>query len=194
MEFEEIQEIWDLQKKQSMYTVNERELHNLILTKKKQAGKLVNLTELMQIIVNTGAGAFIFQKNYFSLKGNFFLYLLAAWMLATAIYILVGRLRRIKRGKRFDESTRGSLEHAIADATHKVRISQLMRWNIITIALLIVLGMVEGGQSIWIIAGMVIFLGLAFYGSGFEHRCYVSRKRELLSLYAKLEQGQPASI
>jgi hypothetical protein len=193
MEFEEIQEIWDLQKKQSMYTVNERELHSLILTKKKRAGKLVNLTELMQIIVNTGAGAFIFQKNYFSLKGNFFLYLLAAWMFATAIYILAGRLRRIKRGKRFDESTRGSLEHAIADATHKVRISQLMRWNIIAIALLIVLGMVEGGQSIWIIAGMVIFFGLTFYGSGFEHRCYVSRKRELLSLYEKLEQGQPAS-
>ena len=64
MEFEEIQEIWDLQKEQSMYTINERELHSLILTKKKQAARLANATELMQIIVNTGAAAFVFEQNF----------------------------------------------------------------------------------------------------------------------------------
>ena len=194
MEFEEIQEIWDLQKKQSMYTINERELHGLILIKKKQAARLANATELMQIIVNTGAAAFVFEQNYFSLKGKFFLYLMAAWMLATAVFILAGRLRRIKHGKSFDQSMRGSLEHAIADATYKVRISQLMRWNIIIIAVIIVLGMFEGGQSIWIIAGTAIFFGITYYASGYEHHCYLSRKRELLSLYEKLEQGQQASI
>ena len=193
MEFEEIQEIWDLQKKQSMYTINERELHSLILTKKKQAARLANTTELMQIIVNTGAAAFIFGQNYFSLKSKFFLYLMAAWMLATAVFILAGRFKRIKRGKTFDQNMRGNLEQAIADATYKVHISQLMRWNIIIIALIVVLGMFEGGESIWIIAGTAIFFSIAYYGSGYEHRCYISRKRELLSLYEKLEQGQPAS-
>ena len=193
MEFEEIQEIWDLQKKQSMYTINERELHSLILTKKKQAARLANATEFMQIIVNTGAAAFVFEQNYFSLKSKFFLYLMAAWMLATAVFILAGRFRRIKRGKNFDQSMRGSLEQAIADATYKVRISQLMRWNIIIIAIIIVLGMFEGGQPIWIIAGTAIFFGITYYASGYEHRCYISRKRELLSLHEKLEQGQPAS-
>lgn len=193
MEFEEIQEIWDLQKKQSMYTINERALHSLIMTKKKQAARLTNATELMQIIVNTGAAAFVFEQNYFSPKGKFFLYLMAAWMLATAVFILAGRFRRIKRGKNFDQSMRGSLEQAISDATYKVRISQLMRWNIIIIALIIVLSMFEGGQSIWIIAGTAIFFGIAYYGSGYEHRCYISRKRELLSLYEILEQEQSAS-
>ena len=193
MEFEEIQEIWDLQKKQSMYTINERELHSLILTKKKQAARLANATEFMQIIVNTGAAAFVFEQNYFSVKGKFFPYLMAAWMLATAVFILAGRFKRIKRGKNFDQNMRGSLEQAIADATYKVRISQLMRWNIIIIALIIVLSMFEGGQSMWIIAGTAIFFGITYYGSGYEHRCYISRKRELLSLYEKLEQGQPAS-
>ena len=193
MEFEEIQEIWDLQKKQSMYTINERELHSLILTKKKQAARLVNVTEFLQIIVNTGAAAFVFEQNYFSVKGKFFPYLMAAWMLATAVFILAGRFKRIKRGKNFDQNMRGSLEQAIADATYKVRISQLMRWNIIIIALIIVLSMFEGGQSMWFIAGTAIFFGITYYGSGYEHRCYISRKRELLSLYEKLEQGQPAS-
>jgi hypothetical protein len=193
MEFEEIQEIWDLQKKQSMYTINERELHSLIMTKKKQAARLANATELMQIIVNTGAAAFVFEQNYFSPKGKFFLYLMAAWMLATAVFILAGRFRRIKRGKNFDQNMRGSLEQAIADATYKVRISQLMRWNIIIIALIIVLSMFEGGQSIWIIAGTAIFFGITYYASGYEHRCYISRKRELLSLYEILEQEQSAS-
>jgi len=186
MEFEEILEIWDLQKKQSMYTINERELHSLILNKKKRAGRLANTIELVQIIVNTGAAAFVFEQNYFSLKSKFFIYLMAAWMLATAVFILMGRFRRIKRGKSFDESMRGSLEHAIADATYKVRISKLMRWNIIAIAVIIVLGMYEGSQSLWIIACTVIFLGIAYYASGFEHKCYISRKRELLVLYEKL--------
>src|SRR4029077_16253861 len=129
----------------------------------------------------------------FSLKSKFFVYLMAAWMLATAVYILVGRFGRIKRGKNFDQNMRGNLEQAIADATYKVRISQLMRWNIIIIALIVVLGMFEGGQSIWIIAGTAIFFGITYYASGYEHRCYISRKRELLSLHKKLEQGQPGS-
>ncbi len=46
-----------------MYTINERELHSLILTKKKQTARLVNVTELMQIIVNTGAAAFVFRTK-----------------------------------------------------------------------------------------------------------------------------------
>ena len=107
-------------------------------------------------------------------------------MLATAVFILMGRFRRIKRGKGFDESMRGSLEHAIADATHKVRISQLMRWNIIVIAGIIVMGMLEGSQSIWIIACTVLFFSITYYASGFEHKCYISRKRELVGLYEQL--------
>ena len=118
---------------------------------------------------------------------------MAAWMLTTAVFILVGRFRRIKRGKNFEQNMRGSLEQAIADATYKVRISQLMRWNIIIIALIIALSMFEGGKSMWIIAGTAVFFGITYYGSGYEHRCYISRKRELLSLYEKLEQGQPVS-
>ncbi len=76
---------------------------------------------------------------------------------------------------------RGSLEQAIADATYKqsahfpAHAMEYYNYSINHRS-----GhMFEGGQSIWIIAGTAVFFGITYYASGYEHRCYISRKREL---------------
>jgi hypothetical protein len=186
MEFEEIQEIWDLQKKQTMYTINEKELHSRILLKKNQAGHITNISELMLIIVNAGAALVVIGLNTTSRHWNFFMYLMAAWMLGTAGYMVFSRVRRIRTRKGFSMDMRGNLEHAIADARYQVRISQLMRLNMVPLALFILLGYWEGSKSIWVAVGTVVFFAIAYYVSGFEQRCYRSRRRELESLYDKL--------
>ena len=58
------------------------------------------------------------------------MYLLSAWMLGSALFMLVNRIRRIKRNNQFDRSMSGDLDHAIAVATYQVRISQIMFWPI----------------------------------------------------------------
>jgi hypothetical protein len=152
-----------------------------------QARHITNISELLLIIVNLGAGSFVLGINLSSRHGNIFMYLMAAWMFATSLYSLISRIRRVKGTHRFDRSMHGDLDHAISVATYQVRLSQIMRWNILPIAALVLLGLWEGRKPLWAIGLIVICFAFTYYASGWEHRIYKSRKRELEILQEKLE-------
>lgn len=186
MEFEEMRKIWDVQNEEPLYAINEKALHNFIHKKKMQAGHVTHFTEVLLIGVNVAMGAFIFAINFLSTNGNVSLYILSVWTWIIAGYILINRLRRIKGSKKFDRSIRSDLYHAISTASYQVRISQLMRWNILPTAILTLFGIWEGGKSIWVAAGILIVFVLAHFASGWEHNIYKSRKRDLEILKSKL--------
>jgi hypothetical protein len=194
MEFEELQLIWDSQNNKPLYVIDERALHNRILSKKKQARRITNISELLSIIANTCTGCFILGANLFKQSGNISMYLLSAWMFATALFTLVGRIRRQKRDHRFDRSMLGDLRYAISVATYQVRLSQLLRWNMLPIGILIILGVWENGKSVWLAVGISIFLFLANYAAGWEHGIYKKKKRELEMLRNKLENEDPDDL
>lgn len=189
MEFDEIKKIWDTQNNELPYSINEKALHNSILSKKKQAHHITNISELVWIIANISTGCFILGINLFKQSGNIFMYMLSAWMVGSALYILSSRIRRIRGAFRFDRSVRGDLNHAISIATYQIRLSQLGRWNIVPIGTLILLGVWGNDKSLWWIAGLVIFFVLTNYAAGWEHNIYKARKRELETLQSKLENG-----
>lgn len=195
MEFDELQQIWDSQNARPLYTIDENALHNRILLKKKQAHHIANTSELLLIIVNGGAGFLILGINgfkpvtdIFKPGRDLFMYLLAAWMFGSALYLLISRIRRIKRNDRFEQSIRGDLNQAISTATYQVRLSLLMRWNILPIGILTLLGVWGSGKSIWIAGGTLVFFALAYYAGAFEHRIYKARKRELQLFQKSLEK------
>jgi len=189
MEFDELQKIWDSQNQQPMYLINEDALHSRIQTKKAKANHITNVSEWLLIGVNVGAGCLVLGLQSSTSGSNLFMYLLAGWMLITAVAVLVSRIRRLQRENRFDRSLVGELDHAISMTTYQVRLSQLMRWNSLPIALLIVAGIVDGGKSLWIAVALVIFFVLVNWASGWEHRFYLSRKLELETLQKKLQQA-----
>jgi hypothetical protein len=82
---------------------------------------------------------------------------------------------------------RGDLRHAISVATYQVHISQIMRWNILPIAALTLLGLWEGGKPIWIALIVLLFFALTYYAGGWEHNIYKGKKRELEILQNKLD-------
>jgi hypothetical protein len=186
MEFEEMKKIWDSQNNEPLYSINEKALHNRILSKKRKGHHITNISELLWIIVNISAGCFILGMN-FKQQGNVFMYLLAAWMFGSALYMLVSRIRRIKGNSRFDRSMLGDLDHAISMATYQLRFSLLGRWSILPIGILTLLGVWEAGKSVWIVVGILIFFVLTHYAAGWEHRIYKARKRELEVLKNKLD-------
>lgn len=188
MEFEELQKIWDAQNNQPLYAINEKALHNRILSKKKQGLHITNTSELLSIIVNAGVGCFIFGVNYFKHSGNIFMYTLSAWMFICALYLLVSRLRRKKANQKFDRSISGDLDHAISLAAYQVRLSQMLRWNILPIGILIVLGVWDNGKF-WFAVGMVMFFLLTAYATRWEHNIYRRKKRELEILKSKLDES-----
>jgi hypothetical protein len=186
MEFDELQKIWDTQNNQPLYAINEEVLHNRIQSKMRQGYHITNYSELLLIIVNLGTGSFVLALNLFKQPVNISMYLLAAWMLATALYSLVSRVRRIKGDHRFDRSMQGDLSHAISLASYQVRLSQIMRWNMLPVGLFTLLGLLEDGKAIWIAGLVLIFFVFTWYAARWEHNLYKNRKRALVALQNKL--------
>lgn len=193
MEFEEMKKVWDAQNNEPIYGINEKALHNQILSKKKQAHHTTNLSELFSIIAYTLSGCFIIAINLMNKSNNIFMYSLSAWILCMAMYSLVSRVRRRNGLQQFDRSMHGDLEHAISMATYQVKYSRLVRWNILPVGLLILLAIWDTGKSTWLLVGTSIFLVLANYASGWEHNYYKKKKRELEKLKEKLDSVDQVS-
>lgn len=186
MEFDDMKKIWDTQTNEPLYVLNEAALHNRIRAKKRKARSISNVSELMAIVVNTGAGVFLMIDNMYKTTPNLYLYLLAAWMLFTAAYCVILRARRMRSNLKFDRSVLGDLDVAIATAGYQVRLSDLLRWNIIPTAMLIILALWSADKSIGLIIAFVIFFAITWYASGWEHNYYKRRKGELEQLRSLL--------
>jgi hypothetical protein len=188
MEFDELQKIWDTQNRQPLYVINEQALHNRIVAKKHQVIHIAVVTEWILIIANTASGAFVLQQNFTGRRGLVFAYLLAFWLLGTALYGLVNRIRRMREQKKFNRSLSGDLQHALSTASYQVRISHIMRWNTLPIGLLVLFGVWEGGKSIWFMVAVALFFVLVFIASGWEMGIYRKKMKELQVLQHKLQE------
>ena len=186
MEFEEMKQIWDSQNKETVYAINKDALYNRILSKKRQAHSITNISEWLLVIVNIAVGIFIIAMSMSRPRADIFMLVLAVWMFSSALYVVVSRVRRLKEEDRFDRTMFGDLSQAIYTATYQVRISQIMRWNILPVASLTLLGIWDGGKPVWIFILTLVFFGLAYYAGGWEHNIYKARKRELEMLKKKL--------
>jgi hypothetical protein len=194
MEFDELQKIWDSQNDRPLYAIDENALHNRISSKKNKGRHITNFSELLTIVVYFAGGGFILGINLINKNANGFLYLMSAWMFLVAVYTLISRIRRIKKDNLFDRSIRGDLFHAVSVASYQVRFSQLMRWNMLPVSLLLVLSVLESGKSIWLAVGTSVFLVIANYAAGWEHNIYKRRKHELEILRDKLENFSAADL
>lgn len=193
MEFDEMKKIWDSQNNMTLYTINEEALHKRILSKKKEGYHITNISELLVIIVFFCTGCFIVWVNSTNQNGGIYMYILAAWMFGSSLFVLMKRIFRIRKTPQFDQTLSGDLDHAILTAGYQVRFSRIMRWNILPIAVLTELGVWAAGKSIWVIAGLFAFFALTYFAGGWEHNIYVSRKRELEKLRDNLENENPGA-
>src|SRR5579872_3160900 len=152
MEFEEMRKIWDTQKHEPLFVINENALHNRILSKKAGVAGITNISELLLIFVNAGAGVFLLSIAYDKPGSNLFLYPMALWMVLTTLYVAISRIRRMRQERQFDRSMLGDLDHAISITTYQVNLSKLMRWNSLPIGIFLLLGTWENGKAVWAVA------------------------------------------
>jgi len=183
MEFEEVKSIWGAQDAQPIFRVDEKELYEKVLGRKRKALHITNISELVLIFVHLGAGGYVW---YLNTRGIFFMYLLAGWMIVVALLCVVSRVRRVVSGRRYDRSVRGELQHALAVAKYQVKLSRFGRWNIVLIGVFCVFGMWESGKSPWVGVLVGLFFVATYYLSGFEHGIYKRQRDRLEELYSKL--------
>lgn len=187
MEFDEIKKIWDAQNNQPLYALDEKALHNRIQSKMKSVIRYANISEWMLIIVNLFAAGLLLTLNSFTHAANIFMYIEAAWMFATVVYVVAHRSQRVSSSRRFDRSIHGDLDHAISVATYHVRLARIMNWNVLPLGAIMIFSGWEAGQLVKAAAVILVSYALAFYVGIKGNRANVRRRRELQVLKEKLE-------
>lgn len=189
MEFDELKKIWDTQNNTSMYAINEETLHKRIQSKKDRTTYLVNLTEIGLIIINLVVGSFLFWDSITDNEG-IYSYLIAAFMLFSAGYLIVSRIHRQREENRSDRSMLGDLDHAIANADRLIVLSRkVIWWYNLPILLLLILKLVQAqsGLLTWLLIATAFTLAY-FLGRWELNRCHLPRKEALKTLRNTLTQ------
>jgi Ca2+/Na+ antiporter len=124
MEFEALQKIWNEQKGENMYAINETAMHESIFRKKRAAGRRINRVEISLMLINGSCGVFLFidalnDAQPWDFIGAFI-------MLCTVVYMLWSRNKRLRQEQTFDRSMIGELDHTIANTDSLLNISKLM--------------------------------------------------------------------
>jgi hypothetical protein len=187
MEFEEMKKIWDAQNNQPLYVIDENALHHRIQSKRSGLLHITNRSEWSLMMINLSTGIILLALNPFKPGANIFMYLESAWMFATVVYVVVSRIDRIKAGRRFDRSIHGDLDHAISVASYQVRLSRVIRWNLLPMGAIMIFSGWEAGKLVKVCAVILVAYALAFYVGTKERRMNNRRKRELQVLKEKLE-------
>jgi len=186
MEFEEMQKVWNEQKGETMYAIDESALHNRIKSKKRAASSRVNKVEIGLMIINSICSITLFVDGLDDPHNwDFFS---SAMMLVTVIYIVYTRTKRKKAENMYDRSMLGELDHAIANTDSLIHISRLMIYGyLIPFSLFFIVKMIvlEASLEKWLtIFGLY---SLAFLMITWERKSmHIPRKKHLKMLRDKL--------
>ncbi|MEM9858700.1 MAG: hypothetical protein AAF843_15175 [Bacteroidota bacterium] len=188
MEFEELRKIWDTQNNKPMYVIDDTMIHQKVIVKKRKAAFRANLAEFIGIGANLFAASLIASAMLYKGNENLFAFMMMVAMFLTAAVIGISRARRKKNENRFDLSTIGELQHALANATYHVWFNTGLLIFAGLIVLLTFASILTTEKSLWILPLVVVFFGITGWGARWEHRCFVRKKEELELLMRKLEE------
>ena len=188
MEIEELQKIWNDQKGETMYAINESALHRSITRKKNVASRKINKVEIGVIIINSFCSIFLFvdaldDPHYWDFIGS-------GLMAVTVAYILLFRRNRKKSENNFDRSMMGELEHAISNTNSIIKFNFMMLAGyLFPMSIFYIVKMIDRAASFekWLfVIGMYL---LAFLLIRWERkRMLLPNKKRLEKLKEKLKE------
>lgn len=187
MEFEEMKKIWDEQKGETMYAINETALHRNVTRKKNAASRRINTIEISLMVINSAVTIILLADAILDKEG-FWDYAGAGIMALTVLFLAFFRKKRKKSEKTFDRTMLGELDHAIANNQSVIQIATMMiYYYLIPVGIFSLGKMLYFGASLekwFLIIGM---FALAFFLVRWERKAlHIPRKKNLLALKKKL--------
>ncbi len=189
MEFEEMQKVWNEQKGETMYAINESALHRSVSRKKNAAKRRINTVEVSLMIINSACSIFLLADAIIDKEG-FWDYAGAVMMALTVVFLAFFRSRRKRNEQTFDRTMLGELDHAISNNDSIIQIATIMIYYY-----LIPMGLFSLGKMIYFGASLekwlVIFglFALSFFLIRWERKtCHIPRKQSLMALKKKLTE------
>lgn len=189
MELEELQKIWNEQKGETMYAINESALHRSISKKKNLSSRRMNIVELSLMIINSATGIILLIDAIVEKEGIWD-YSLSFMMLLTVLFLAFFRRKRLKQEKTFDRSMLGELDHTIANSDSIIRIATIMiYYYLIPLSVFSGIKMMVFGASTekWLLVSGALVLAfiLVYYE---RKKSHIPRKEKLKTLRDTLSE------
>lgn len=178
--------IWDSQNKEPLYAINEQALHRRIKAKKNKASFVSNINEIGLIAIAIITSVPLFIKN--AGVDNIYAYPPVIVLLLTGVYVWIGRKKRKKLEKQFDQSIIGDLDQAIANVSFEVnRAKTFIFWYILPLSFPAFLNMYMNEASLtkWAIVIAAFILSYIVVRIGLSYS-QIPNKRRLEALREKL--------
>ncbi|MFK7952716.1 MAG: hypothetical protein AB8B73_07690 [Ekhidna sp.] len=186
MEFDQMQKIWNEEKKENLFVIDESALHKNVTRKKNAAGRRINKVEIGLILINSICSIILFISALNDTHSWNFIG--SGLMLITVLYILYSRSKRKKGENTFDRSMLGELNHAISNTDSIIQFSRLMIIGyLVPFSIFIIGKLIWSDASIerWLTMGGMYLL--AFILIQWERKkMHIPRKRNLEILRKKL--------
>lgn len=189
MEFEEIQKIWNEQKGETMYAIDENALHKSVTRKKNAATRRINKVEIMLMLVNSLGVIFlsILMYNHPRIWGFINMAILAT----SVVYVLYFRRKRIKAENMFDRSLLGELNHAISSSKYMIKFNRLVFLGyLIPLSVVGISALIFSGASLkkWLITSGMLLLCLIVVRWE-QKKCNIPKNEQLIALKKKLTES-----
>ncbi len=186
MEFEEMQKVWDEQKGETMYAINETTLHRSVTRKKNAAARRINRVEIATSVINGIVAIFLF---VIALQGKHnWAFVSSGLLTATVAYVQYFRWKRKKGENIFDRSMLGELDHAISITDSIIRFNYfILLGYLVPLCIINISKIIVGGASVekWLIT-TAAFLFAFFLVRREQKACNIPRKKQLIALKKKL--------
>ena len=215
MEFEEMKLIWDSQNNEPLYAMNEGALHRVVQRRLTNWQTCLSRSFAVEIAVGLACGVLmlvyaavlVFGDPAWVIRRSGGQIVVSPWDLAALIaasaiwfyygvFMMMARVRQMRREEAFDSTLRGDIERALAHVDFQITTARnIVWWGIIpawVAALLFVVALFHLKSSpLWVyllIGGiaLVAFVGVVVSKHRSITNKFEPRRRELKSLRAKL--------
>lgn len=179
MKIEEMQKFWDSENQQTLYTINEDAMQQIITKKRTSAIKRVSRIEKVFIAINIFVAGFLFFVTLLNDEFTNSMTALIIFHLLTAIYTLYFRQDRLNNVEVHGNSMKENLDEAIYHAEKQSQLSKLaLTWYIIIAGALSVLNFVELELPWYYSVSLALFFVFAYVTGIIEQRFYHEKKRD----------------
>lgn len=186
MEFDDMKKIWDEQRQQSMYAIDEEALSKKVIKKKHKASFIANRTEILMIGALLISSAMVWGATIYTQELQLLPLGISGFMVIMAILLYRKRVKRLSWQNTFDQTILGDLDEAIANAQYQLNVSKWSRNLFFVVAGLTVVD-VFSIESWWKAVLVSGFFVIVYFLAKWEYRTfYLSQKNELKSMKDKL--------
>jgi hypothetical protein len=188
MEFEQMQAVWDEQKRQRVPAPDLEALHETVRQRGRRISRGVEMMEIGMIVISIVLAGFFVAKSTLE-RPSFSRLFSVAVLVAVAVYLVVGRVQRRARERAFASNLLGDLDLAISQLDYHIRrIRTFPLWFCAPMLATVLVGFASkhDGAPSWVWLPVLASFPLSIYVTRLELRCLVPRRRELEALRATL--------